>query len=432
MKASTTILALSALVASTSAKPISRMISVKMPAGTMANKMTSDSMVRREAEMGAAATTPAVPENPTAAPAPKAVLESAKINENPSPAQKDEAKVALDKLEEVKGTVSDAKGKIHAVMEMEGDVDMDALKTIVNDVNMKIVDIGSIGGILGGNAGIDPISAATGLATDVVNGVGGLLSNIFGGGRRRVPTSASGSIGIDGLLGSVDGLLGGGTGLSGGLRGAASGAGSAAGNVGGGLGLGFGGKPPGRNGGLIGLANGLTGGITEGIRGIANDLTGGLSETALDIADGFTGGLVRGNDRGQAGASGSLTGTIGRLPGGLTGGLTGNLGGLTGSIGGNIGGAAGGAGGPATGAAGQTGNSNGGDKTGSQPGKTGSQPGRPRKETFNLSGLEGFDLEALGFGDVDVNNLTEAELREINEVLDLGIDVDALVASIRN
>ncbi|CRK24980.1 hypothetical protein BN1708_018127, partial [Verticillium longisporum] len=109
--------------------------------------------------------------------------------ENPSPAQKDEAKVALDKLEEVKGTVSDAKGKIHAVMEMEGDVDMDALKTIVNDVNMKIVDIGSIGGILGGNAGIDPISAATGLATDVVNGVGGLLSNIFGGGRRRVPTS---------------------------------------------------------------------------------------------------------------------------------------------------------------------------------------------------------------------------------------------------
>ncbi|KAF3352077.1 Splicing factor U2AF-associated protein 2 [Verticillium dahliae VDG1] len=217
MKASTTILALSALVASTSAKPISRMISVKMPAGTMANKMTSDSMVRREAEMGAAATTPAVPENPTAAPAPKAVLESAKINENPSPAQKDEAKVALDKLEEVKGTVSDAKGKIHAVMEMEGDVDMDALKTIVNDVNMKI-----------------------------------------------------------------------------------------------------------------------------------------------------------------------------------------------------------------------TGNSNGGDKTGSQPGKTGSQPGRPRKETFNLSGLEGFDLEALGFGDVDVNNLTEAELREINEVLDLGIDVDALVASIRN
>ncbi|KAL9943996.1 hypothetical protein D7B24_000864 [Verticillium nonalfalfae] len=429
MKASTTILALSALVASTSAKPISRMISVKMPAGAMANKMTSDSMVRREVEMGAAATTPAVPETPTgAAAAPEAVLESAKVNENPSPAQKDEAKVALDKLEEVKGTVSDAKGKIHAVMEMEGDVDMDALKTIVNDVNMKIVDIGSIGGILGGNAGIDPISAATGLATDVVNGVGGLLSNIFGGGRRRVPTSASGSIGIDGLLGSVDGLLGGGTGLNGGLRGAASGAGSAAGNVGGSLGLGFGGKPPGRNGGLIGLANGLTGGITEGIRGIANDLTGGLSETALDIADGFTGGLVRGNDRGQAGASGSLTGTIGRLPGGLTGGLTGNLGGLTGSIGGNIGGAAG-----------QTGNSSGGDKTGSQPGKTGSQPGktgsqpgRPRKETFNLSGLEGFDLEALGFGDVDVNNLTEAELREINEVLDLGIDVDALVASIRN
>ncbi|EEY16947.1 predicted protein [Verticillium alfalfae VaMs.102] len=429
MKASTTILALSALVASTSAKPISRMISVKMPAGAMANKMTSDSMVRREVEMGAAATTPAVPETPAgAAPAPEAVLESAKVNENPSPAQKEEAKVALDKLEEVKGTVSDAKGKIHAVMEMEGDVDMDALKTIVNDVNMKIVDIGSIGGILGGNAGIDPISAATGLATDVVNGVGGLLSNIFGGGRRRVPTSASGSIGIDGLLGSVDGLLGGGTGLNGGLRGAASGAGSAAGNVAGGLGLGFGGKPPGRNGGLIGLANGLTGGITEGIRGIANDLTGGLSETALDIADGFTGGLIRGNDRGQAGASGSLTGTIGGLPGGLTGGLTGNLGGLTGSIGGNIGGAAG-----------QTGNSSGGDKTGSQPGKTGSQPGktgsqpgRPRKETFNLSGLEGFDLEALGFGDVDVNNLTEAELREINEVLDLGIDVDALVASIRN
>ncbi|KAM0335210.1 hypothetical protein ACHAQA_000252 [Verticillium albo-atrum] len=455
MKASTTILALSALVASTSAKPMNRMVSAKMPAGTMGKTMDNTMMHARDDKADAAAAAPSdLPEPPVAigAPAPSEIpsldgspaVQPVQSIQDPTPAQKHQAKEVIGKLEGAVTSLQEAQGKVANIMAKEGDVDMGAIKDVVMGVQSKIVDVGSITGILGGSGGADPISAATGLASGVVNGVGGLLSNIFGGGRNRVPTSAAGSLGVDGLLNSVDGLTGGVTGsLTGGGRGSGGLTGGVTGNLGGltggltgtvgGLtgGLTGGGRGGltaggGRNGGIAGLASGLTGGITDGVRGIASGLSGGLSESALDLADRLTGGIIFGNGGGRGG-SGGLTGNLGGSAGG-SGSLSGNLGGSAGGSGGlsgNLGGGAGGAGS-------QGGSGSSGSSSGSGGPRTGSQPGRARTETFNLSGLEGFDLEALGFGDVDINNLTEAQLREINEVLDLGIDVDALVASIRN